>query len=363
MQEPSLTVDDLLVPLLHAAGEAESEQALSNLVTGQAEPIIKNIIRHKLGYDFQRGGDGASLVETEDVYGDVIVQLLSRLADFKGDPARHAIQNFRSYVAVTTYRVCADHLREKYPQRHSLKNKLRYFLSHQPRFALWENDSEVWLCGLQGWQNRPPAEPHSEARNQRIRRLRENPRRFAERELPGGGAHGLKMDELLSAIFAHVGSPVELDELVALVADLWDVKDQTAQVENEPDEDSVSPVESIADTRANIADEVAQRLYLQSLWKELAELPPRQCTALLLNLRDTRGGSAIELFIITGVASMEQLAARVQLKWEKFAELWNELPLDDAGIAELLGATRQQVINLRKCARERLARRMKAIGY
>jgi hypothetical protein len=35
------------------------------------------------------------------------------------------------------------------------------------------------------------------------------------------------------------------------------------------------------------------------------------------------------------------------------------LPLDDATIAGLLGLTRQQVINLRKSARERLARRLK----
>jgi hypothetical protein len=47
---------------------------------------------------------------------------------------------------------------------------------------------------------------------------------------------------------------------------------------------------------------------------------------------------------------------------EVFAGLWSRLPLDDASIAELLNITRQQVINLRKCARERLARRMKAIN-
>ena len=44
---------------------------------------------------------------------------------------------------------------------------------------------------------------------------------------------------------------------------------------------------------------------------------------------------------------------------EEFGEIWNELPLDDKRIAALLGLTRQQVINLRKSARERLTRRMK----
>jgi hypothetical protein len=39
--------------------------------------------------------------------------------------------------------------------------------------------------------------------------------------------------------------------------------------------------------------------------------------------------------------------------------VWNDLPIEDARIAELLGVTRQQVINARKSGRERLARRLK----
>jgi hypothetical protein len=44
---------------------------------------------------------------------------------------------------------------------------------------------------------------------------------------------------------------------------------------------------------------------------------------------------------------------------EELTEIWNALPLDDVAIAAHLGVTRQQVINLRKSARERLVRRMK----
>jgi hypothetical protein len=46
---------------------------------------------------------------------------------------------------------------------------------------------------------------------------------------------------------------------------------------------------------------------------------------------------------------------------QEFAKLWNNLPLEDTTIAQNLGVTRQQVINLRKSARERLARRMSAL--
>jgi hypothetical protein len=40
-------------------------------------------------------------------------------------------------------------------------------------------------------------------------------------------------------------------------------------------------------------------------------------------------------------------------------ELWSELPLEEARIAELLQLTRQQVINARKSARNRLTRRLR----
>jgi hypothetical protein len=56
---------------------------------------------------------------------------------------------------------------------------------------------------------------------------------------------------------------------------------------------------------------------------------------------------------------VRQLADVLQISVESFAEVWNDLPLEDAKIAELLGLTRQQVINARKSGRERLARRLK----
>jgi hypothetical protein len=100
-------------------------------------------------------------------------------------------------------------------------------------------------------------------------------------------------------------------------------------------------------------------MFLQRLWEELQQLPRNQRAALLLNLKEANGFSCITLFPATGIATLRQLAVAVEMSAESFAELWNELPLEDARIAELLGLTRQQVINARKSGRERLARRLK----
>ena len=65
---------------------------------------------------------------------------------------------------------------------------------------------------------------------------------------------------------------------------------------------------------------------------------------------------------ILRIASIQQIAEALEMPDEEMAILWNELPLEDAVIGERLGATRQQVSNLRKCARERLSRRLAAMG-
>jgi hypothetical protein len=75
-------------------------------------------------------------------------------------------------------------------------------------------------------------------------------------------------------------------------------------------------------------------------------------------LRDSQGGSAIFFIPYLGISSHAQIAATIGLPDEEFSALWVDLPLDDSRIATMFSISRQQVINLRKTARERLRRRM-----
>ena len=61
------------------------------------------------------------------------------------------------------------------------------------------------------------------------------------------------------------------------------------------------------------------------------------------------------------IAQRSQVADALGWTQAELGALWERLPIEDNEIAELLGATRQQVINLRKVARERLERRMRAM--
>lgn len=146
------------------------------------------------------------------------------------------------------------------------------------------------------------------------------------------------------------------------MSEWWNVTDEFVEIDAGRAADSRDQSEGvqIADNRDPISIETERRHQLQRIWAEIKELPPRQRAALLLNLRDEGGRGIVDLWIIIGITTPEAMAQALSMETEQFAQVWKDLPLDDNQIAQLLGLTRQQVINLRKSARERLGRRSKA---
>jgi RNA polymerase sigma factor (sigma-70 family) len=344
--------DSALRPFLSAPDEAEAERLLAQLLSDHAEPITRGIIGRKLS--ISRSSSIAGQEDAEDVYSEVLVQLLSRLQRARANPDANAINDFRGYVAVTTYNACHQHLRQKYPHRWRLKNRLRYLLTHTSGLALWENAGAEWLCGLAFQQGRTK----EGERGKPLEPVRDNPRTLERAGLSTENLHFVRLTDLVKAIFQWVGAPVEMDDLVKTVAELQGIKDHPVVGRAVDGRDADAP-ECLPDAHANVASEVERRMYLRRLWAEIVQLPLRQRIALLLNLRDEQEG-VLALLPLMGLATVRQLAETLAIPAEQFARLWNELPLEDALIAEHLGVTRQQVINLRKSARARLARRMRA---
>jgi hypothetical protein len=346
-------VDVLLLPFLCAKGEAESDELLSQLICEQVEPVITKIIRNKLRVSLTGAEGSERNQDALELAGDLRATILSELRGLKAGSNRKAINNLQQYVAIKAYSACADYFREQHPQRWRLKNSLRHHLRQNSDFALWESDGHRWLCGLIAWQD---AAQIPERLTGQLQQLSENPRLSLRAALPDVDVQLLPPAELLTAIFEHVGHPIELDRLVSIAAEVRGIKDQP--VESFDDENSQLHG-SLVDTGLRVDVALEQRLYLERLWLEVCGLPRLQRAALLLNLRDAVGGSVIAFIPYLKIASRQELAQNLSMSDEQFASIWNELPLDDATIARLLGVTRQQVINLRKTARERLARRMK----
>ncbi len=340
--------DVALLAFLRAADEPTSSSAVEALICEFAQPIINNIIRSKLRVGYYADRDLTD-EEAADLVSDVTLKLVGRLRELKSDPSARAIKNFRGYVAVTAYHSCDEYLRKKYPKRYRLKNQLHYVLTHREGFSVWENDAGVLCCGFAEWKNQkhPIKQPG----------LSE----LVDAQVPHSGSRGGKLipPDQLAAIFKHSGGPLELDDLVSLVAELWQIKDDPLPSTSIDDETAAHLAQT--QPQKQLDSRMDQRVQLEKLWVEICQLPPRQRVALLLSLRDDHGRGLLCLLPLIGIASVRQIAETLAMSADRLSTLWNQLPLEDAMIADTLGVTRQQVVNLRKCARARLLRRVRML--
>ena len=341
-------MDHLLVQFIEATDEEQADRWLVALIDEHAVPIVREILRSSLRFHLS-SNRAASAQDANDLFNDIITNLLSRLRNIRSDRAQPAVADFRGYIAATAYNACNLYLRQKYPRRSRLKNRLRYLLSHDAAFALWTNEASGLTCGFAQWRDTGVASPPRV-----FEKIRQDPAAWIQSAgLPSVGIDRAQLSKLVLALFQSCGSSVRLDDLVNIVADICQEKDQ-------PDE----PLDTMTELAAPALDfeiMLEQQHMLALLWREVCELPSRQRRALLLNFKDARGHDLVSLLPSTRTATIEQIAEAIDLPLAKFLDLWHKLPLDDATIAGLLGATRQQVINLRKCARERLERRMSAV--
>jgi RNA polymerase sigma factor (sigma-70 family) len=347
MEESPARIDPLLEPLLLESGDECADELLARLIAEHAEPVIKGVIRYKLHLNPHRA---TQRDEADDLYQEALLQLLSRLQQLRREPGLHPIADLRGMAAVIAHRTCSGWMRRQFPERHALKNRLHYLLTRQKGLALWQDADGKLLAGFAAWQGREKT-----AATERLGELSDVEELLAHvRMLKSGRQQALA--DALAAIFKHLGGPVEFSELVSASATLLGIRDQPFESLPEHEEAAAS---TPAAGESDPAWQIEKRIFLQRLWEELRRLPPNQRAALLLNLKDAGGTGCITLFPATGVASLRQLADVLGMPADDFARLWNELPLEDARIAELLGLTRQQVINARKSGRERLARRLK----
>jgi DNA-directed RNA polymerase specialized sigma24 family protein len=344
MHDSPVKIDILLEPLLVEASDEQADELLSQLITVHAEPVIKGVIRFKLRLNSYRESQRA---EADDIHQEVVLQLLAQLQRFRKLPSGHPIGDVRGMAAVIAHRTCARWMRRQFPERHALKNRLHYLLTRQRGFALWQDQVGKLVAGFVVWQEQ--------------KKSASTTRNLSDIEKLPSQVRTLKSDkpqelaEAIAAIFNYLGGPIEFDELVSGVAALQGISDQPIESLAEDEDGPFEPAAAEPDP----AWQIEKRMFLQRLWEELQQLPLNQRAALLLNLKDASGFACITLFPATGIATIRQLAVALEIDPESFAEVWNDLPLEDAKIAGLLSLTRQQVINARKSGRERLARRLK----
>jgi hypothetical protein len=210
------------------------------------------------------------------------------------------------------------------------------------RFALWQSQSRP-VCGLAEWEGTVS----DEADLDRIPPLAPVPLVSWNDAISRP-----QIVRALDHVFEHVRTPVEFERLVEKVAELFRL----------PVTPAPASLSERIDDAASIESSLVYRSALLEVWREIDQLPPRQRIALLLSLRDENGSAIMSLLILLRIATFDELAAAVELSPDALGAIWDQLPLSDIAIAERLELTRQQVINSRKSARQRLARRLTSKG-
>jgi hypothetical protein len=318
--------DPLLRPLLALTSESAREDAVAELLSTHVYWRIDRILSSRFAQ---------SRIEhhhRDDIRNEILVRLVGRLHGLTTRSSPVAIASFTDYVSVVAFNTFDELVRHASPLRERLRNRIRYALRHNSRLALWEVAGTA-LCGLPEWKGMSDAG-----------QLVQAPRLVRNRG---------PLDSLLLAIFEETGKPMALDDIVSLVADVRGITDR---------EVVPSARSEATATDRDPAGRLADLQYLHKLWEEIRALPLRQRMALLLSARDTAGESVVRVLPVVGVASIRQIGSTLSIDADRLAELWPELPLEDMRIAAILKMTRQQVINLRRTARERLQRRMREHG-
>jgi DNA-directed RNA polymerase specialized sigma24 family protein len=347
----------------------------------QCAPIIKNILRDKLRVSLSSADGRAENEDALDLYNEVILAVVAELHRLNAAPQPQPLNDPCGFIAVIAHHRCADYLRWKYRRRHSLKNKLRYFLAHRQGFALWETDRE-WLCGFASW----PTRNLQTARAEQLNRVRAAPdafNRYAGRDLYSFNADD--WERFLEAIFNASERPIELDTLVNLIAELVGLQDEASQVRSFSNDDEDNGPDYDPPGKELTPEEIAWlRQFLRRLWAEIGALRPLQRVAYLLNFTDAEGD--VDVLCRNQIATRSEIGRAINLTVEQFIILWRELELDeharagaselatdderfafawlhlplfDAIIARLIDGKRQQVINLRNGAHDKLVRQMK----
>jgi RNA polymerase sigma factor (sigma-70 family) len=308
--------DPRLAAYLTAGDECARGRELERILTDDVQPRVRAVVNAYVRSDWP-----IEPHDIDDIVGQVTLRVLRKLRAATV-LEEESVQSIEAYVTTLTKNSVRDVLRRRSPERTRIKSRLRYLFEHDRRLALWSVEG-VTLCGLSSWKNR------------------EDSAASAGSVLWSG--REVSAEEMVATLTA-LGRPVRLADLVSVLV----------PVEESPE---VQRVDTAYEMQR---DAFEARQYLQILWREIRELPPKQRAALLLNLREPGSGNAVTLFVAVGIAALDEIAEAVELSPEELSAIWDELPFDDLRIAAHLGLRRQQVINLRKSARERLARRMAA---
>ncbi len=325
----------------------EANNLLEQL-TASIVPLIEKIVSANLRNLLGSPAHFSQLQDIPDVQQEIIIRLLTYFKSLRENVKASPIAKVEDYVAKVSFNCCYEYKQRKYPQRFRLKKKLQYLLTHHTSLGLWQDEAQIWFCGLKAWGGDLS---HWQIQSyQRTGQLLSDHLPLDLRHVPDPTLRRNSAGEQVVELFNWSQQFIHLGDLISIFQKWWNLSDETVQLE---DYFLAQPFDAL-----KIDNSLDDGKKLKTVWSEITRLPVPQRKALLLNLRDSGDREVVTTLPALGIASLREIAACLERTPESLAQIWNTLPFSDQQIATEMGMERRQVINLRRTARERLIRRL-----
>ena len=338
-------MDQLLRSYLSATNELERPQHLDELLIVYASPVVRQTLRYKLGFHVNQFGVNPYNPDAEDLYHEIIAKVIEVLTTLPANP-RTEIEDFQKYVGRIAMNACLDYIRSRSPARTRLKYSLREILTRKAEFVLWKSE-EGFICGLRAGANK-----QAPISSQRLTEIESDLPIFRTTRFGSEDVTRVPLTSLTAELLMWIDEPVELDELVNLIAILLEVKDRPA---DSIDDEAKSYLESrVADTTLISDPGLDLEKLLRSLWRAVLALPKNQRDTYCFRFEDNSGEDLFTLLFQANITTRAQLAQQLGRSLNDLMRIWGAMPMTYADIANELNVPVLQVRRWRFEALRRL---------
>jgi RNA polymerase sigma factor (sigma-70 family) len=324
-------MDNVLAQYLTADDDRDRQQQLDELVTLRAAPLIRKVLRRRLGFYVNAQGINEKNPDAEDLYQEALTRVIQVLNQLHSSSTVTDIENFEGYVSRVATNICMDFLREKSPARTRLKDTLRDLFRRHGDLVSWEYEGEI-LCGFAAWRNTRK----STFSDQDTRELETKLEMFRSVRFADEDVSVASLSQVLAELFDWIGGPVDIDTLVRMVAYLLNIKDQ--QFESFDETDVYFPASAQTGESHVRANELLARL-----WHTITALPAEQRDAFAFGFEDEAGQDLFTVLLDAGIVTWSELADGMERSVEEIVKLRMRMPMDGATAAEVIGAERKNV--------------------
>jgi hypothetical protein len=330
-------MDSILKPLLDSKNETERDRLFDELIRMKTAPLVRKLIRQRLGFYLNPDGSNPRHPEAEDLYLKILLGLRQRINLMLAEPEKSRINDYEQCVVNVAGAECRKLLVARSGPRARLERNLRELFNSGGEFKVWTDNEGSTLCGFASWEGRRI----SIASAERLARMAENLESFKPARGSYKSLQKAPNSKLAGEILQWLGDPVEYEALVDLVAAFRGISDQPAEAIEAAL--SSGEIQDAFQTPNAGEDPEKKKIKLTELWEEINKLPKESRLALCFSPAGGEADDLCDLLLASNVASPAELAEGLEIPLETLMRIWRRAPMDNETLGDCVGATALQV--------------------